>query len=739
MGIVILQLLTIFILIILSLALWGQRLSDRRRLGFVFFSFSLAAWIGIGILANTENDYTLLFNRLIFIAPLWIMWSAHYFVTKLVDNKASNSLSILTGLVVFASLVTGYSGYVAADIIPRIVEGQIKGFDVERGILYPLYIIFLLFIIIVMLWNLRKQYLRAEGTLRSQLGTVGAGIAGAVAAGMVLAVIIPIVTGSSASSEYAFLAGLITVTGFMLAIVRHRLFDVKLAAVRSVAYLLSLMALAAVYYLAAYLISTVVFQERASTTFSVSPLNIFLALILAFIFQPVKQFFDQVTDRIFYRNRYDTSDFLIRIGRILTSTTELHVVLDEVGKEIRQTLKASTSLFVVYRDHHPNELVSEGIDERFGTEDLSELDSFIVKGGLLAVDKLKTSSEAREQALYEILSEKRIALVLPLVSAEEVIGYLMLGEHKAGTYTKQDMEALEAMANELVIAVQNARAVQAIRDLNAHLEQRVEAATSELLSSNEKLRRLDTTKDEFLSMASHQLRTPLTSVKGYISMVLEGDAGKITPMQKQLLGEAFVSSERMVHLIGDFLNVSRLQTGKFVLDKNLVNLADLVGEEVDGLKATAKSRSLKLQYRKPTMIPSLYIDGGKIHQVIMNFIDNAIYYSTENTAITVKLVVEEGFLVFTVQDSGIGVPKSEQAGLFTKFFRATNARRQRPDGTGIGLYLAKKVIDAHDGTMVFSSTEGKGSTFGFRLPIKKLSEMPSTPENIAGVKEAAQE
>ena len=108
----------------------------------------------------------------------------------------------------------------------------------------------------------------------------------------------------------------------------------------------------------------------------------------------------------------------------------------------------------------------------------------------------------------------------------------------------------------------------------------------------------------------------------------------------------------------------------------------------------------------------------------MNFIDNAIYYSTEDSTITVKVTIEDGDVVFAVHDTGIGVPKSEQARLFTKFFRATNARRQRPDGTGIGLYLAKKVIDAHDGTMLFSSVEGKGSTFGFRLPIKKLSESP---------------
>jgi signal transduction histidine kinase len=110
----------------------------------------------------------------------------------------------------------------------------------------------------------------------------------------------------------------------------------------------------------------------------------------------------------------------------------------------------------------------------------------------------------------------------------------------------------------------------------------------------------------------------------------------------------------------------------------------------------------------------------------MNFIDNAIYYSEENTTISITLGVDAGYAVLEVRDTGIGVPKEEQAHLFSKFFRATNARKQRPDGTGVGLFLAKKVITAHGGSMVFSSIENEGSTFGFRLPIKKLSASSDT-------------
>jgi signal transduction histidine kinase len=173
----------------------------------------------------------------------------------------------------------------------------------------------------------------------------------------------------------------------------------------------------------------------------------------------------------------------------------------------------------------------------------------------------------------------------------------------------------------------------------------------------------------------------------------------------------------MVRLIGDFLNVSRLQTGKFIIDKHPVDLAMLIERELESLTPNAGVRGMKFVYKMPKNIPLLQLDENKIQQVIMNFCDNALYYSKDNGEITVSLKKKSDCVEFTVKDNGIGVPAAEQAHLFNKFFRATNARRARPDGTGVGLFLAKKVVDAHDGAIVFSSKEGKGSTFGFRLPL----------------------
>jgi signal transduction histidine kinase len=247
---------------------------------------------------------------------------------------------------------------------------------------------------------------------------------------------------------------------------------------------------------------------------------------------------------------------------------------------------------------------------------------------------------------------------------------------------------------------------------------------NQLQATNHKLRALDQAKDEFISMASHQLRTPLTSMKGYVSMVLEGDSGKVTKGQQKLLQQAFASSQRMVYLIADLLNVSRLKTGKFVIENKPTNLAEVVKTEMEQLQTTAKSKNLELTFEKPKIFPTLFMDETKIRQVIMNFADNAIYYTPSGGHINIKLTIKGDVVEFTISDDGIGVPKDVQHHLFTKFYRADNARQARPDGTGLGLFMAQKVIVAQGGAIIFHSQEGRGSTFGFSFSKKKL-KVPS--------------
>lgn len=413
------------------------------------------------------------------------------------------------------------------------------------------------------------------------------------------------------------------------------------------------------------------------------------------------------------RRRRVQARFHVKLITILTSSVALRELLERVSIEIQAASHASQAFFFVYKPS--GHFVSAGTKGyvRPTASDCHILESFFYRTGHAYVRQHMLHSEAE---IRRLLKSYRVDFVMPLVRGDEIIGFVFLGPRTSRTYTPYDIGMVFDIKHELAIAVQNAASLEEVKELNTHLQQRIDEATNELRKSNDQLRGLDTAKDEFVSMASHQLRTPLTSIKGYISMVLEGDAGKITKMQRQLLREAFTSSERMVHLINEFLSVSRVQTGKFMIERRQVDLAKIVRQEVRSLETTAESRDLKLSFTAPSKPVAVLVDEAKIRQVIMNFIDNALYYSKPGTTINILLeATKEARL--TVVDTGIGVPARQQSKLFTKFFRADNARTQRPDGTGVGLYLAKMIIDGHGGKVIFSSKEGQGSTFGFSVPL----------------------
>lgn len=724
-----LPLLLLTNVISLSMALvilFARTIPRSLRVALIITIISLVLWQDMILIADNSTQHLLLLNNLIFLWPTLAVIGFYSFLHKFntgkhtkrvnrIHRRLSISFTIGTILQIGALLTT--------KVFETVTYDSSTGYEFMRGYGYYFYIMGLLIALVTLVIHLLVSVAatRKQTSEHRALMTVLYTVSIASLWGIAFNIIVPIVT----NSQHLISLGVITIDifaiGFTLSVIHGRLLDIKLYAVRTVVYILSIASLAVLYTVLAFSASQWLFGATSSREQAI--LNVGLALLLAFVFQPIRQFFDRITNRLFFRDNYNTSEFYARLSRLLTSTTDLRDLLQQAADEISKTLKGEYGLFFVYDKTHYVTAGTASAHRRLPIQDARAIDSYVTEYG---DNPIITEQLSDQSDLHRLLTSHKVAVALPLQRGDgEMIGYFLLGEHLSGAYTRRDIRALATISDELVIAIQNVLSVQEVKELNETLQQRIDEATKELRESNEQLQRLDEAKDEFVSMASHQLRTPLTSVKGYLSMVLEGDAGKISDAQHHLLSEAFTSSERMVHLINDFLNVSRLQTGKFMVDRRLIDLAKITAQEVDSLKTTAKVRNLKLAYRKPSYFPALYIDEGKIRQVIMNFIDNAIYYSSEFSTITIALEQVDGEVILTVHNEGMGVPESEKSHLFTKFFRATNARKQRPDGTGVGLYLSKMVITAHGGKMVFASEPNEGTTFGFRLPIKKLSTVPA--------------
>ncbi len=266
-----------------------------------------------------------------------------------------------------------------------------------------------------------------------------------------------------------------------------------------------------------------------------------------------------------------------------------------------------------------------------------------------------------------------------------------------------------------------------MRSVNREIKRReeVEKLSKKLAEANIQLKKLDQAKSEFLSIASHQLYTPLTAIRGYLSMILEGDYGKVPRKQREVIGIVMESGNRLVELIKNLLDISRIESGRMRYKFEPTDLPKMVQDIVREQKPNALAKKLALTYYPPKeAVPLITVDRERIRQVFMNLVDNAIKYTDEGK-VDVFLQKIGDHLQFMVQDTGIGIDKEAMPALFKKFSRADGTWTMNVQGTGLGLYVAKQLVEEHGGTIwAESKGKGRGSTFIVRLPIKFKPKVP---------------
>jgi signal transduction histidine kinase len=566
--------------------------------------------------------------------------------------------------------------------------------------------------------NIARSFrLRIDNQTKSQARIVyGALLATVVLAVLFITVLPLIVKDPRTITLLGYYVPFIFSFAIFYSLLRQNFLDFRQIIARSIGYMSTVLFVGSVFAVFSFLILDKLFFKNSSTTVAQAIGYAIVSITMAITFRYTVAFFNTLSNRVFYREAYDPQKFLNSLSAVLVKSIEVKELITNTEALLRTTFHIDEMVFAVFEKDGlvaSSTTLPKGVDLHKVAMNLSAL---FEKGRV----KYYLTDE-REKS--NLLQGTPYTLSMPLRTREQKIGVFVAGPKISGSnYTSDDIALLNIATDQMSLALQNALRFEEIQKFNITLQQKIDDATRQLRRTNEKLKALDETKDEFISMASHQLRTPLTSVKGYVSMVLEGDAGKITKQQRALLDQAFLSSQRMVYLIADLLNVSRLRTGKFIIEAKPTQLVDVIEGEIQQLEEAAKSKNMTLTYHRPKDFPMLNLDETKIRQVIMNFADNALYYTPAGGQIDIFLVDKGQSIEFTVVDNGIGVPVREQHHLFTKFYRANNAQKARPDGTGLGLFMAKKVVVAQGGAIIFRSEEGKGSTFGFSFPKKVLLE-----------------
>ncbi|MCM8794903.1 MAG: GAF domain-containing sensor histidine kinase [Candidatus Omnitrophica bacterium] len=307
--------------------------------------------------------------------------------------------------------------------------------------------------------------------------------------------------------------------------------------------------------------------------------------------------------------------------------------------------------------------------------------------------------------------------VVPLVLKGLPQGFLLAGTNPPYPRLEiGDVELLSVLMSEAGVAIENLQLYEALKESYDELEKRVQARTRELAKANEELIRLNKMKSDFVSAVSHELRTPLTSIKGYTSLVIGQKLGPVTVQQKERLEKINKHTDFLTSLISDLLDIARIESGRVDMKIQPIQLSTLADTVADLLTPQMKEKGLTLKIQIPEKLQPVPADEGQLQRALVNLLSNAIRYTPENGMIVLRATPSEYFLQIDVIDTGYGIAPEDLQKLFQEFFRADNPVNRERKGTGLGLVLVKKIVEAHGGKISVSSQLGKGSCFSFTLP-----------------------
>lgn len=694
--------------LLLNVSLAGLALlrnpGSRLNRVFAYFVSGMAVWnFGVFWLRQAPDAATAEFwETVIHVGVVALPAFYYHFVLIFLEATSRHRRSLAAayaGALFFT--VVNLSG---TTLFMRGVKWTYWGWAPATGPLYTLFFLYFNFFLVYGLTRLVQAHRGVDSAFRRNRTTlILLGTLVSLAGGFIdfirfiLAKFVPAVDllypmGIPANMAFALMLG--------ISIVRYRLFDVTVAVKRGAIYLL----------LWGILTSLLAAVERWADWEQVDPVWVVvpLGLVMILLMSPLGQRLEERIERVMFARRRGCYDALLALSKRLGTILDFGRLMETLVQGLVRGVPLTHGALMIYDPEQGAFLLyreETNVGEGTGVAAIPA-DSAIARwigdtGRVLVKEETKLDPDIAGyfEAAESELEDVRAALIVPLKVENKLTGILLLGEKLSGEiFDGQELDMLAVLANQVAIALENARLYE------------------ELASSNAQLLQASRLKSQFLASMSHELRTPLNSIIGFSKVLLNRVDGDLTERQETYIRSVHSSGAHLLQLINGLLDFSRIEAGRVEMVPEELDLHALVGECVESSMPLVRSKPVKLETNVPLDLPRVKADRTKVRQILLNLLSNAIKF-TASGRVLVSVAPEPAALRVSVADTGIGIRPEDLTRLFEPFQQLDNPVARSAGGTGLGLAISKKFVELHGGRIWAESRQNQGSTFHFTLPL----------------------
>jgi len=704
----------------------------KQNIVFAFFAMSFAIWLLATFamfIAGDENS-VIFWDRIAYIGIVFAPTLMFHYSVIFRGTEEKSKVSLIIGyLLSIVFLFISRTNLFLSDIFKYKI-GNWEGVHSVAGIGHHFFMAYVVIYLCLFIVNIYKTYRLQIGLARTRARYIFYAFAIMLfgSAEFLPAYQIPIY-------PIFYFSEVIGIAIIAYTILRYRFMDIGYIFGRLFIYTFSIASVLGLAHVVANIVRNY-FVLPISDVWLWSLILIFSLSIYPILFV----FFEKIASKYFYYTFYSAQKVLMDAGKSLSKVLDIGKLAKTIIFTISENIKIEHVAIYLRQKNNKYVLVdSIGFDknltdslvnEEFFTtyfeETYSALDYDRLPDIMQRSDRFKWS---RLRILQKAMADSKTSFCLPLVLEKEIVGAILLGPKISGDhYSEQDEALLSSLASQASLALINARNYFQLQTFNERLETTVKKRTEELRDANEQLQKADRLKSEFVSIASHQLRSPLTVIKGYLSVILGGDYGQLADDVKKPLQVCYDANQRLINFTNDLLDLNAIEEGKMNLTFAPVKLQDIIDQILKQIERHTKDKKVEISFVQPKeLLPEIQADASKIEQIFFNLIDNAIKYSPQGQ-VKITLSQLKGKQKFVIQDSGEGMTQDELDSIFEKFARGTVGKKVSTKGSGIGLFVAKKFVEAHKGK-IWAESEGigKGAKFIVELPDDLQSNVASDP------------